>query len=431
MLTREQTLVLAAAVALVVVLVAVSTATSLQHSAGKAEPMATPSRWRSSPTPTPSPTPAPTPTPDDSWIQAWRTDLDPNARNPPWIYTDGDTLVVYERKGRSEPDRMRGYSLAGGRPTETWSISPGEALRGLTSSAVVTTHSLIDPKTSEAAPAPWNGTPELVTDNFIITCENHQWPRCSGWDLDDGAASLRWGPVDLPAAYNLTLNPSAMTGDTSTGHVLATFTVPDTNQEQAVFISLADGSVGNVRPTNRDAGIIPAADGWIDLFPDRERATALAPDGTETDSYAVSRSTSSLLLTDSGAPSREQYKRAFTTADTSWASIALTCGLNGQQSTGRGCRLNGVGPVADADRETKTLPAYESGFTPTMGQRYLILSYASDTRPKYVRIIDLQEHRVIPREDPLYGQEAYVTVVSADLLIAVDGSDLVAYTPSG
>lgn len=298
MLTREQTLVLAAAVALVVVLVAVSTATSLQHSAGKAEPMATPSRWRSSPTPTPSPTPAPTPTPDDSWIQAWRTDLDPNARNPPWIYTDGDTLVVYERKGRSEPDRMRGYSLAGGRPTETWSISPGEALRGLTSSAVVTTHSLIDPKTGEAAPAPWNGTPELVTDNFIITCENHQWPRCSGWDLDDGAASLRWGPVDLPAAYNLTLNPSAMTGDTSTGHVLATFTVPDTNQEQAVFISLADGSVGNVRPTNRDAGIIPAADGWIDLFPDRERATALAPDGTETDSYAVSRSTSSLLLTD-------------------------------------------------------------------------------------------------------------------------------------
>lgn len=48
-----------------------------------------------------------------------------------------------------------------------------------------------------------------------------------------------------------------------------------------------------------------------------------------------------------------------------------------------------------------------------------------------MRIIDLQEHRVIPREDPLYGQEAYVTVVSADLLIAVDGSDLVAYTPSG
>ena len=369
-------------------------------------------------------TPTSSNTADDSWKQAWSIDLELDDDADIRTYVSGDHLVVHDRAAGAK-QQLRGYSLAGGRPQELWSITPRGRPQAMTPTVLVSSRSLIDPATGEATDAPWGSSePVLVTDDFIITCTSRPSPACTGWDLADKTLTQRWGPVAFPGTVQPGFLDSAVTGDTHTGYALAMTGDSDSSKERGTvsFVSLADGSIMATRP-QKEAGkvisLFPAADGRILLKDDEKPVTALGPDGTEQETYTASQSTSALLLTDSGIPTLDQYKKAFTSGDISWASIALSC--RSQEGT---CTLNGR-TVTDADYGTKSSPMYKQGFTATVSERYLILNHS---RSGHVRIIDRDRGGLVPRR---YGPRDHVAVARADLLIAVKDSSLVGYAPAG
>lgn len=364
---------------------------------------------------------------NDSWTQAWSIDLESGDNAGVRTYVSGDHLVVYDQAAGTR-QQLRGYSLADGRPRELWSVAPEERPVAVTSTVLVSSRSLIDPATGEATDAPWDRSsePVLVTDDLIITCAKKPSPTCTGWDLADKTLTQRWGPVAFPENDLLLFSQYATTGDTRTGYALATTRDSNASAASAYFVSLADGSIQNTRPEKKDGrflNLVPAADGWLQLEAGQKSITALEPDGTERETYTPSRKRPMLLLTDSGLPTLDQYRSAFTSGDTSWASVALDC-----QFRGRACTLNGRALAGEDDGMTILL-MHEGGFTATMNERYLILSQGSGSDS--VSIIDREQMSLGPRGDSLFGARAPVAVARADLLIAVKDSSLVGYAPAG
>ena len=428
-LTRRSAFLIATTVALVVVLVAVGALARLrrdseQNAAGDTRSTGA----AAAPQPSASAStasPAPSVGPRDSWKQAWSTDLDLGADAQVEIYANSDYVVVYDWvPGERANARLRGYSLAGGRPQELWSTTSAGQPTALTSSALVLGGQLIDPATGETTDAPWGASSyaSLVTDDLIITCATRPSPACTGWDLDGGALIQRWGPVAFPGTARPRFNRTAVTGDTHTGYALAEVHGSFSSEESVAFVSLADGSI-QTRPDEEGGEylhFVPAADGWLQLGAAPRSVTALEPDGTEIETYGSVQNMLTLLLTDSdsGLPTVEQYKSTFTLGGTSWASIAFSC-------HSRSCTLNGQ-PLTGADDATRSSLMYEFDFTATANERYLVLSHDFGGK---VRIIDRDRGGVVPQGDALYGSRTRVKVVRADLLIAVEDGSLVAYTP--
>ena len=372
-------------------------------------------------------TPTPSDTEDSPWKRAWSVDLELDDNAITNTYVNSDHLVVYDQANKEQ--RLRGYGLTDGRPRELWSITLEGQPEAITSTVLVTSRSLIDLATGEATDAPWDrlSEPVLVTEDFIMTCaKKDSAVTCAGWDLAGKTLTQRWGPVAVPGDDFLLLNQHAITGDTRTGYALARTRSSAASEPSVYFVSLADGSIRTTRPKEKDGkdlDFVPAADGWLQIEADRKSVTALDPDGTERETYTASRKTSMLLLTDSGLPTLDQYRSAFTSGDTSWASVALDC-----QSQGRTCTLNGR-TLTGTDGNLRVSLMYEGEFTATTSERYLILSQGP--RSGQVRIIDREQMSVGPRGYSLFGSRAHVAVARADLLVAVENGILVGYAPTG
>ena len=371
--------------------------------------------------------PTPSDTEDSPWKRAWSVDLELDDNAITNTYVNSDHLVVYDQANKEQ--RLRGYGLTDGRPRELWSITPEGQPEAITSTVLVTSRSLIDLATGEATDAPWDrlSEPVLVTEDFIMTCaKKDSAVTCAGWDLAGKTLTQRWGPAAVPGDDLLLLNQHAITGDTRTGYALARTRSSTDSEASVYFVSLADGSIQSTRPKEKDGkdlDFVPAADGWLQIEAGRKSVTALGPDGTERETYTPSRKRPMLLLTDSGLPTLDQYRSAFTSGDTSWASVALDC-----QFRGRACTLNGRALAGEDDGMTILL-MHEGGFTATMNERYLILSQGSGSDS--VSIIDREQMSLGPRGYSLFGSRAHVAVARADLLVAVENGILVGYAPTG
>ena len=194
-------------------LVAFTVAERLQSRGPEDEPVET----RSSEEPAaPPPSPEPSAT-DDPWSQARRVDLGLSADAYVRVHVNGDRLVVYDSTpgDHGASNRLRGYRLVDGQPREAWSTTPLLEPKALTSTALISSNSLIDPATGEVEGTPWGGSssPALVTNDLVIACAGGPDPACTGWDLQDGVLALRWGPVPLPGDALPQFRRSAIAGE--------------------------------------------------------------------------------------------------------------------------------------------------------------------------------------------------------------------------
>ena len=431
-LGRGSALLAALMVSLVVVLVAFTVVERFQSRGPEDEPVET----RSSEEPAaPPPSPEPSAT-DDPWSQAWRVDLGLSADAYVRVYVNGDRLVVYDSTpgDHGVSNRLRGYRLVDGQPREAWSTTPLLEPKALTSTALISSNSLIDPATGEVEGTPWGGSssPVLVTDDLVIACTGRPDPACTGWDLQDGVLALRWGPVPFPGDALPQFRRSAIAGDTRTGYALATTkdSRATTSQESISFVSLADGRVESTRPAEdngRRLELVPAADGWLDITDRQSVVIPLDLDGTqeEDQDYTATHYRRALLLAESGRPTLDQYKAALASGDLSWTSIAFDC--HPQHGT---CALGSGRRVTGADGRVTTWLRLGNEEAVTAGERYLVLRLSS-LGPGPVRVIDLAQGRVVPLGESLYGERAHVTVMREDLLIALEDGALVAYAPTG
>lgn len=204
---------------LVVVLVAFTVAERLQSRGPEDEPVETRSSEEPA-APPPSRTTPPSPEPsatDDPWSQARRVDLGLSADAYVRVHVNGDRFVVYDSTpgDHGASNRLRGYRLVDGQPREAWSTTPLLEPKALTSTALISSNSLIDPATGEVEGTPWGGSssPALVTNDLVIACTGGPDPACTGWDLQDGVLALRWGPVPLPGDALPQFRRSAIAGE--------------------------------------------------------------------------------------------------------------------------------------------------------------------------------------------------------------------------
>lgn len=385
-----------------------------------------------------------TPDPGESWNMVWEDDYGLNGGSGTTTYVNKTHMVAYTNSYKDR--QLRGYDITGRAPVEIWSAPAQEEPVFLTSSTLVSASSLINPTTGEAAPAPWSSQElvALVTEDLIITCLRDS-PTCTGWDLADGAVSLRWGPVDLPGSntpeFLADANGNAANGYskylTVDQYAVALTGDKGDRRNSAAFVSLADGSVANTRPTQHNdekITFIPAADGWLQSIthitrkPSEATVTSLTPDGSETESYEATQHRHTLLFAKSGLPTLAQYKSAFTQGDILWTAASLSC------STYRECRIHQQGTVMGVDDGTYSHLLHENGFVALNGEKYLILSYSLSVTPGSVLIIDRSRNSVVALNSgphvALYGTQAHVTVAREDLLIASTTSGLAAYSPA-
>ena len=143
---------------LVVVLVAFTVAERLQSRGPEDEPVETRSSEEPA-APPPSRTTPPSPEPsatDDPWSQARRVDLGLSADAYVRVHVNGDRLVVYDSApgDHGASNRLRGYRLVDGQPREAWSTTPLLEPKALTSTALISSNSLIDPATGEVEGTP-------------------------------------------------------------------------------------------------------------------------------------------------------------------------------------------------------------------------------------------------------------------------------------
>lgn len=427
-------LLAASAVALVITLTAAALVDILNSRSEVPALTASPpsASHRTGPSPTSgaasAPPPTATSTADDTWQQIWATDIDQFSQGTADTRVNNDYLIVYDQKGETHP-RLHGYSLSNGIPQEIWSRDRADGLVTLTSSALVTYQGIIDPATGENIDVPWDrqSIVVLATEDTIITCL-YRTPTCTGWDLSEGVASLRWGPVDFPGERM----PSFSLGVTPLGHpVVEGITVARISNGQneipsIAFISLADGQITETRdPSSITFDLIPAADGWLlthDHKTDRA-ISSLAPDGTQIESYTARHGFSTLLLSDSGVPTLEQYKAAFSQDNTSWASVSLKCKHKNACS-------NGQSRVTGGNSDFLPMPVLYLGTTTSRYQNYLIIGRGVSARYGQVRILDLDHNRMVPLPPPLFDHRAKVTIARDGLLIAITESGLAAYAPA-
>ena len=408
---------------------------------------------RRTPSPSPSPTPSDRSTYAGSWQEAWSLD-EPTGDGTATSGTDDDTttflyafddrLVVAHRHGYSSTSHadVTGYLIKADGPERAWTITMNEFTRhpvrsGPWGSKLIMGGELVDVVTGEVSDAPWkHASPKFTLNGFVIVCDDSDtW--CAGWDWNDGNPSERWrsGPLEED------LQSAQVVGDDATGHIRIQRYTENRSSDRSRrsgsstsgtstvgFLSLADGSIHNSSSKAGRATYVPAADGWLRRSDDGSGFEMLSPDGapagtiesaTADDEYLV-------LLSPTGLPTLDEYRRAYELGDTGWATTVLTATRDGRS---RPQLLNGR-PLVSRTLSIPRVPTVSEGNRALLSPdgRTLLVMRASDGAPRVS--VDLATSTVTELP-PETTEKVGVKIARADLIIAVVGTRIVGYAPTG
>ena len=405
-------------------------------------------------TPSPSPTPSDRSTYAGSWQEAWSLDEstgDGTATSgtdddtTTFLYAFDDRLVVAHRHGHSSTSHadVTGYLIKADGPERAWTIT----MNGFTEhpkestpwgSKLIMGGKLVDVATGEASDAPWErASPRLVFNNLAIVCAGSgDW--CAGWDWNDGDPVERWRRGSMERNWYF---PTArVVGDDATGHVRieerprSRRSGSSTSGPSASgFLSLADGSIHNSSNSSSSktdqTTYIPAADGWLRRSKNASGFEMLSPDGTP--AGAVKPATTDdeylVLLSPTGPPTLDEYRRAYELGDTGWATTALTSSRDGRS---RPQLLNGR-PLANRTPSTPRVPTVFEDNRALLSPdgRTLLVTRSSPDIP--VVAVDLTTSTATDLPPEVTDGDHVRVTIRADLIIAVVGTRIVGYAPTG
>lgn len=368
---------------------------------------------------TPTSNTAASPVTDDPWAEQWRLETGVATAWEPggdWGFlSNGNHIAVYDdhHKGATP---IQIYRVVDGRPMKTLDLpSPGYTPQGINSTSLFYTRGYIDLETGKKTENVWGK--ELLTftsEDLIITCSDSPI-TCSAWNMNNGALSLRW-TKKYPGTK---VHPwhNQYVGDTNSGYLK--LQIDDTVH----FISLSDGSSHNPQDFKDLPTFITASDGWIRIDQIGQAAT-LSPDGGRTGSFSMPNPFSSryppLLITGSGAPTVAELRRAYESQDTSWAQTSVSC------TYGKPCTLNGEPLSAPTDRNCASggldLGDTQNSWVKSPDNRFVIIKPQTVYIQGTACIIDTTKNRTYERRQAI--------VPRRDLIISVEGSTLVGYSPT-
>ena len=369
---------------------------------------------------TPTSSTAASPVTGDPWAEQWRLETGVATAWEPggdWGFlSNGNHIAVYDDNHEGATP-IQIYRLVDGRPMKTLDLpSPGYTPQGINSTSLFYAQGYIDLETGKRTENAWGK--ELLTfisEDLIITCSDSPI-TCSAWNMNKGALSLRW-TKKYPGTK---VHPwhNQYVGDTNSGYLK--LQIDDTVH----FISLSDGSSHNPQDFKELPTFIAASDGWIRI--DRiTQTTTLSPDGGRTGSFSIPSPSSSryspLLITGSGTPTVGELRRAYESQDTSWAQTSVSC------TYGTPCTLNGEPLSAPTDRNCTSgdldLGDTQNSWTKSPDNRFVIIKRQTVYIQSTACIIDTTKNRTYERRQAI--------VPRGDLIISVEGTTLVGYSPPG
>ena len=362
---------------------------------------------------------AASPVTDDPWVEQWRLETGMATAWKPggdWGFlSNGNHIAVYD-KNLKGPTPIQIYRIVDGRPTRTLDLpSPGYIPWGINSTSLFYARGYIDLETGETTEDVWGKEfPTFISDDLIITCSDSRI-TCSAWDMSNGALSLRWSQKYPGSKARLWQNQRV--GDTNSGYLKLQI------DNTIHFISLSDGSSHNPQDSKEFPTFIAASDGWIRI--DRiTQATTLSPDGARTGSFSMPSPFSSryspLLITGSGSPTVGELRRAYESQDTSWAQTSVSC------ASGTPCTLNGEPLSAPTDGNCTSsgldIGDIQNNWVMSPDNRFVIVKHQAAYDQSTACIIDVTKNRTYERQNAI--------VPRGDLIIAVEGTTLVGYSPT-
>ena len=399
-------------------------------------------------------TPSPSPAPSDgsaayagSWQEAWSLD-DPvlvgteTSRRKTLLYAWGDYFVVaHQLENGSGPSAdVTGYRLKADGPERAWTITMDEFTRHPKGSTpwgpkLIMGGKLVDVATGEVSDAPWErASLKLVLNNLAIVCgSSGDW--CAGWDWNNGNPFERWrrGPVTETWSFPTT----QVVGDDATGHVRIEESPgsgrsgSSTSGTSTVgFLSLADGSIHNSSPKAGRATYIPAADGWLRRSENASGFEMLSPDGTPAGAVEPVKTDDEylVLLSPTGPPTLDEYRRAYELGDTGWATTVLTATRDGRSRP----RLLNDRPLVNRTSSIPRVPAVSEDNRTLLsldGRTLLVMRSSSDDTPRVS--VDLTTSTATELPPEVTDGDHVRVIVRADLIIAVVGTRIVGYAPTG
>ena len=300
---------------------------------------------------------------------------------------------------------------------------------------MVLDYELLNPINGTIERAPWStdDLPYVMSPELALTCSMYEHTNhCAAWEWNNGAPKQRW-----ERQYDQQVEPVAfgVAGDGSAPSPLVHLSQPKGHKSNNTGImNLADGTITtlfNETTPGVEANYIPARDGWVRIPNKSDTAETYSLQGERIGSFNLSGSNAPLLLSESGIPTLEQFRKAYESGDTSWAKYIIEC------TTTSACTFNG-NPI--------TLP-FEGSFiyAPARGELQIHWNLSSDQQVLAVStyriggvdqevndntslVIDTQTAHVIT--PPTSSSHIITSLGDSGLMVGIQGSEIVGYTPS-
>lgn len=376
-----------------------------------------------------------------TWHEAWRltTDTTQNMQiSYPHVSRCGKYFVV-ESAPKDTPTGLTGYHLENNQLKKIWEVpsKSADAWGGNPwwGGHMVLDYELLNPINGTIERAPWStdDLPYVMSPELALTCSMYEHTNhCAAWEWNNGAPKQRW-----ERQYDQQVEPVAfgVAGDGSAPSPLVHLSQPKGHKSNNTGImNLADGTITtlfNETTPGVEANYIPARDGWVRIPNKSDTAETYSLQGERIGSFNLSGSNAPLLLSESGIPTLEQFRKAYESGDTSWAKYIIEC------TTTSACTFNG-NPI--------TLP-FEGSFiyAPARGELQIHWNLSSDQQVLAVStyriggvdqevndntslVIDTQTAHVIT--PPTSSSHIITSLGDSGLMVGIQGSEIVGYTPS-
>ena len=255
---------------------------------------------------------------------------------------------------------------------------------------------------------------------------------CAGWDWNDGNPFERWRQGST--GRNWSFPTAQVVGDDATGYVRVEESPRSrrsrsttSDSETSGFLSLADGSVHNSSSKSSRTTYVPAADGWLRQSRNRSGFEMLSPDGASVGAIEPGAANDEyrVLLSPTGLPTLDEYRRAYELGDTGWATTVLTSSRSGNPQY-----LNGQ-PLRDETPSTPHVPGVSEGGRALLSPdgRTLLVIRSSSYIPAVA--VDLATSTTTELPSEVTNSDNTRVVVRADLIVVVAGTRIVGYSPAG
>ena len=302
---------------------------------------------------------------------------------------------------------------------------------------MVLRYELLNPINGTIERTPWStdDLPYVMSPELVLTCNMYEHTNhCAAWEWNNGAPKQRW-----ERQYDQQVEPVAfgVAGDGSTPSPLAHLSQAEEHSLQSNntgIMNLADGTITtlfNEITPDAEANYIPARDGWIRIPKKSDTAETYSLQGERIGSFNLSGSNAPLLISESGIPTLEQFRKAYESGDTSWAKYIIEC------TTKNTCTFNGNPITLPFERSFVYAPArgeLQIHWNLSSDQQVLAVStyriggVDQEVNDKTSLVIDTQTAQVIT---PSPSQLHIITSLGdSGLMVGIQGSEIVGYTPS-